>query len=141
MISQRNTKQKEYILKCLKENFKKHLSPCDILNILQEHETPVGKATVYRCLAKMQKDGIVRKYKVESKESSCYQYIDKSSLCHEHYHLLCRSCSKTVHFQDGELSALLNSINSFNDFYIDSSKTIFYGLCKQCKNKEKESAV
>ncbi|MDQ5983856.1 MAG: Fur family transcriptional regulator [Eubacteriales bacterium SKADARSKE-1] len=140
MISERNTRQKEYILKCLKQGFNKHLSSGDILNTLKESKTPVSKATVYRYLAKAQKDGLVRKYKVGSKESSCYQYIDKNSECCEHYHLLCHCCSKTVHFQNGELSTLLNNINSSNNFYIDASKTVFYGLCKQCKNKEKESA-
>ena len=141
MISKRNTKQKEYVLKCLKENFGEHLSSYDISNILEKNKTPVSKATVYRYLAKMQKDGMVRKYKVGNKESSCYQYVDKNSKCCEHYHLMCQNCSKTIHFQSGEMSTLLNNINSSNDFYIDSLKTVFYGLCKQCKNKDKESAV
>lgn len=141
MVNKRNTKQKEYILKCLKERISEHLSPGDIASILKENKTPVSKATIYRYLAKMQKDGFVRKYEVGNKDSSCYQYLDKGSSCNEHYHLICQNCAQTLHFQNNEISTLLNNINLSDDFYIDAQKTVFYGLCKQCKKKGKESVV
>lgn len=141
MIKERKTKQKEYMLACLKENFNKHLSSSDITDILKKNKMPVSKATVYRYLAKMQKDGAIRKYKSGTKESSCYQYVSENSTCHKHYHLMCQNCSKTVHFQNREISNLLSSLNLSSNFYIDTSKTVFYGLCKKCKNKDKESTV
>lgn len=133
LIGKRNTKQKKHILDCLKDNLSEHLTTLDIENILKKRQTPVGTATVYRCINLLVKEGLVRKYKIPEKNSSCYQYIDPEKSCTEHFHFICSNCRQTIHFEDQDLFSFLSGLNLNKNYFIDVPKTIFYGLCKDCK--------
>lgn len=132
LIGKRHTKQKEYILNCLKDNLSKHLTSAEVEEILKKNKTPVGRATIYRCLSLLVKEGLVRKYKIDEKSSSCYQYIDRENYCQQHFHLVCSSCSQTIHFDSKELFCFISGLKFDNKFYIDPNRTIFYGLCDRC---------
>ena len=89
-----NTKQGELILNLLKSSGGRHLTAEDISHILGERGCPVGKATVYRHLEKMLREGSVRKFVLHDGESACYQYVGDSADCCNHYHLKCSECGK-----------------------------------------------
>ena len=138
MLKYRNTRQKELILSCLKNHINEHITSDIIFDTLKSIGTPVSKATIYRYLIYLEKNEIVRKYLVDGQESACYQYIDDQNACSEHYHLICSKCNETIHFQNEKIKILLDEINHENNFKIDPSKTIFYGVCKNCKKKRNE---
>ena len=56
------TKQREIILGLLKDNYNRHMTADEVILFLQEQNTPVGKATVYRYLDCLVEQGIIRKY-------------------------------------------------------------------------------
>ena len=62
----------------------------EISRYLAEEGSPVGKATVYRCLDRLVEQGTVRKFLLGEGESACYQY--QTGECHSHYHLKCACC-------------------------------------------------
>ena len=128
------TKQKELILTFLKNNKESHLTVDEILFNLQKEGTPVGKTTVYRALEKLEAQNLIRKYSI-SGTSSCFQYIGDKKSCHSHYHLKCSHCNKLFHIKDNNLDKAVSSIMKTNHFAIDNSKTVLYGICKECNNK------
>lgn len=123
------TKQSEIVLEYLKENSDSHLTANEIAMALSGKN--VGKTTVYRHLEKLCRDGAVRKYILEEGDSACYQYIGDSS-CHSHFHLKCLNCNKLLHLECDHLSEIETHINAHHNFKVDSSRTVFYGICEEC---------
>lgn len=131
-----NTKQKENLLAFLIRNKDKHITVQEISAYLSFEETPVGTATIYRQLDKLVEQGLVRKYILDSKTGACYQYIEGTDGCHEHYHLKCVSCGKLLHINCSCLSGINKHIYEHHGFTVDSSQTVFYGKCSVCNNSE-----
>lgn len=135
MKEQRNTKQKALIFELLKSNTDKHITAEEIYQELADNNTPVPKVTIYRTLALLEKNNIVRKYSISEKLPSCYQFIDSHKSCCEHYHFMCTSCLEVVHFSNSSLEKSFIQLKSLNGFEVNSSKTVFYGLCSKCKKQ------
>ena len=57
-----NTKQKTIIIDMLKNNKNRHLTADEMLRILDDMHSPVGKATLYRFLDVLVSTGDLRKY-------------------------------------------------------------------------------
>ena len=56
-----------------------------------------------------------------------------------HHHIICHNCGKIIDFESQELiDYSLELIQNVNDFDIDTSTTIFHGICKICKQRMKD---
>ena len=53
------TKQREYILAFLQNSAGRHITVAELVRHLQDNETPVGTATVYRTLEQLVEEGEV----------------------------------------------------------------------------------
>ena len=133
-----NTKQKEKLLDYLIKNKEKHTNVQEISACLNAEGTPVGVATIYRQLDKLVDKGIVRKYAFDGKTCACYQYIDSERGCHNHFHLKCLSCGRLIHLDCDHLAEISDHIAKEHGFQIDSSQTVFYGICSDCSKKKQE---
>lgn len=131
----RNTRQRELILNCLKQNSSRHLTICEIQHLLDRAGDSVGTATIYRHLSRLLELNVVRKFKLDGQSGACYQYVEDREVCCAHFHLICSVCSRTVHFQDKGLVDLFCKINRTRAFQIDLPKTVFYGICENCLSK------
>lgn len=127
-----NTRQRELILDYIKKNAKKHLTADDIADALKAEQ--VGKTTVYRYLEKLCEQNIVRKFILSEGKSACYQYNDEQQ-CHDHFHMKCLKCGKLFHLECDHLKDIAAHISKMHDFTIDSSRTVFYGICGECSKK------
>lgn len=134
MKSKYNTKQRERILEYLKENKDSNITADEIINYFKSTNDKIGKATVYRYLNNLVKENIVKKYMVENRNCSCYQYIEEQN-CDSHYHLKCEKCNKIIHLECDEFKGVENHIAKEHDFELDSVKTVLYGICKECSKK------
>ncbi len=130
------TKQKIIILDLLQRNQQNHMTVEQMLTILKDEQTPVGKTTLYRYLETMIENGVVQKYTLDN-ATSCYQYIGENKCCHG-YHLKCNACGKIVHVDDPNINKMNNKIEKISEFKIDQSKTVFYGLCRECQEEHNE---
>lgn len=137
MTNQRKTRQRQNILDCLKENYGKNLTPDEILFILKKQSKPIGLSTIYRQLNNLVEEGLVRRCNLEGQHCSYYQRVDEECLYDEHYHMICSSCSKLLHFQDENLKKALFKAENKNHFILNSQKIVFYGKCSKCLKKEK----
>jgi Fur family ferric uptake transcriptional regulator len=134
----RNTRQKKLILDCLASDAGRHFTADEIVDILKSLRTPVAKSTVYRSLAVLEESGEVRKYFLSEFNSACYQFVTDTKACAEHYHLMCLSCGKVVHFESAELGRAFQEIKSAQTpggFFVDGRRTVFYGQCGECSAK------
>lgn len=131
--SQRNTHQKSVILNYIKARGKSHIRAEDIISDLEALGEPVGKATVYRFLKALEAEGQIRRYTISDKVPACYQYIGDSPECLTHCHLMCMSCQKLIHVDNPLIRDFVLDTMESEGFAIDESKTVFYGLCRECQ--------
>lgn len=129
-----NTRQRELILECLAHSKGQHITAEDISEYLRKNDTPVGKSTIYRYLEALVKDCVVRKYTIEEGKCACYQYMgdEENDHCKEHYHLKCSECGRLFHVSCALLDEINEHVRKEHNFIIDSSKTVFYGICGEC---------
>ena len=132
-----NTKQKEKLLDYLINNKDKHTNVQEISAYLSADGSSVGTATIYRQLDKLVESGVVRKYNFDGKTGACYQYIDEHEHCNEHFHLKCTVCGKLIHLECDHLAGVNEHIRSHHGFIVDPSQTVFYGICAECAETEK----
>jgi Fur family ferric uptake transcriptional regulator len=125
-----NTKQKKLIEQAVSTYSESHFTCEDIVNTIREQGNTAGMTTVYRHLDKMVKEGALMKYSSSAGESACYQLKGE---CGAHFHLKCLSCGRLIHLSCKSLDVIGQHVKSEHDFVIDPSKTVFYGLCGDCK--------
>ncbi|MBQ3970511.1 MAG: transcriptional repressor [Clostridia bacterium] len=126
------TKQKEILLQCLIENKSVHMTAADISRKLNEQGHSLGLSTVYRQLDKLVAVGLVKKYIIDESSSACYQYVDLSGNCCEHFHLKCNACGRLFHTNCSFMKQIAEHMKESHGFEVDSSKTILYGICGEC---------
>lgn len=130
-----HTKQRAFLLECLKDNAGKHMTADEIMEELKCRNTPVGKATVYRYLEVLEREGSIRKYVIEEGKGACYEFIGDGSLCSRHFHLKCSRCQKLYHISCEYMQGLNAHVLEKHGFLIDNSKTVFYGICEDCSRE------
>lgn len=133
MKKERNTEQKEIILNYLKQHSEQHIS---INEIYEELKDDVGKTTIYRIINHLIEKGKVTKIPLENGQGFCYKYNSKNENCNNHYHLICEKCNHLYHFESEEVAKVSEEAEQNEDFKIDNNRIVFYGVCKDCKNKE-----
>lgn len=126
------TKQKTQILSYLRENRGRHMTAAELLHMLTENGTPIGAATVYRQLEKLENEGLVRRYALDDRGSACWQFADGTEECRRHFHLKCTVCGTLFHLDCGHLSEIADHVAEDHGFRIDPSRTVFYGVCADC---------
>ena len=124
------TRQRDIILDLLKNNTQTHLSLDDICEMLKSSGEKVGSTTVYRYLEKLYAEGKAQKYVTDRAR---YTYVDNN--CREHFHLKCTECGSLLCADCDFLSGLSSHMQEHHGFDIAPSKTVFYGVCKNCRQK------
>ncbi len=129
-----NTKQKQILIDFFLKNTDKHHSINEIADAVSKDN--IGKSTIYRLIGKMTADGSVRQFRGNGK-SVLYQYAGKQHECDSHFHLKCVECGLLVHLECDYMTSLNHHIEKHHKFEIDTTKTILYGICSECRKKEK----
>ena len=133
--AQYQTKQMAELLAFLKSVPGSHITVNDICDHFKKEGITVGMTTVYRHLERMVKQGVVAKYIIEGSSSACFEYIGGQDNCEPPscYHCKCEKCGKLLHVQCGEVAHLGQHMLEHHGFEMDSLRTIFYGICSECR--------
>ena len=129
------TRQREVILNYLVENKNNHVTVGKISDFLESNGNHVGVTTIYRHLDKLLEQGLVKKYTVDGTTSACFQYSGDEERCDFHYHLKCNKCGRLIHMDCSRISELCRHIMKSHGFSVDLCRTVFYGVCQDCKEK------
>lgn len=127
------TRARAELLDLLKNAPGKHFSAAEIMDHFIAENKPIGTATVYRQLERFVEDGIIRKYILGPGERACYAYMEDRQ-CSSHFHCVCETCGKLIHLDCNELRDIQAHLLEHHGFTWDSGKTVFYGICEQCRN-------
>ena len=99
----------------------KHVTVSDICKYFKSQGISIGTTTVYRQLDRMVEQGLVAKYEH----------------CHKHicFHCKCEKCGKVIHLECGEMTHLGELMLTAHGFQWDFTRTVFYGICEECRGK------
>ena len=132
----RNTRQKKLIIDCLIHNDGTHLTAEEIYNRICDTDQRISIATVYRNLRLLEEQGVVEKVLV-SDDSLSYYELSENNQPHSHHHLVCRKCGRIFDFEADLLESLEKMIEETKGFSIEDHRAVFYGVCRECREKEK----
>ena len=124
-MKERNTEQKELILKEL-ENDYTHPTILELYEKLRKKNPKIGKATVYRNISRLVKEGKVLKISLGKN----VEHYDGHT--HNHYHLYCKYCKKIYDIEEVKENEFRERLEKENNIQIDSTKVVFEGICKNC---------
>ncbi|MBE6631227.1 MAG: transcriptional repressor [Ruminococcaceae bacterium] len=128
------TKQREAIESYLGQNRYRHATVSEIYEYLRHKGIGIGLSTVYRQLDRMCEEGLLHRYYIDDGTLACYQLKEECPDCRDdHYHLKCTECGKLLHMECHEMHGVAEHIEAEHDFILDREKTVFYGLCKECR--------
>ena len=124
------TKQRKTLLDFLERHADEELSAKKIEAELAD--SGVSISAVYRNLSELEKEGKIRRISKSGSREVFYLYTDAHA-CRESLHLSCKKCGKTYHMNSQCADMLINNRAQNDEFTIDKSDTVLYGVCKACK--------
>lgn len=133
-----STKQQQAILSCLEARRDEPISAADLAAELRACGQPVGLATVYRQMEKLEAAG--RVHRVNTGEGAYFQYCTHPQGKERQDCLLlkCESCGRIAHLDCEQLRPLYRHLLREHHFKVDCRRTLFTGLCEACAEKERE---
>ncbi len=129
-----NTAKRNELISFLSQNGGQAFSIDDICSRILVNGC--GKSTVYRLMAKLQEQGLVRRIFDGKTRSATYQYID-TGRCAEHFHLKCKGCGRVIHLDDVTSHILESRIFKSEGFSVERGMLLL-GNCRDCKAKTSE---
>jgi len=132
------TKQKERLIEYLESNKGEHITVADVCDYFKNQGDAIGQTTVYRHLEKMVDEGLVNKYIIDGNTPACFEYMGEHT--HEHvktcFHCKCEKCGALIHLHCHELEEIKSHLMKGHGFMLDTKRTVFYGLCKDCQEEK-----
>lgn len=135
------TKQREILLKYLEKRSGDHITAGDVCEYFKAQGASIGQATVYRQLEKLVDEGLLNKYIMEASGRACFEYVGmrvhkKGKTC---FHCKCEKCGKLIHLQCEELKEIGKHLSEEHGFKLNPMRTVFYGVCDECRRKEEDA--
>ena len=128
------TKQYQAVLQCLEGRDGQAFTAAELAEDLRLAGHPVGLATVYRQLEKLEAGGIV--HKVPTEEGALYQRCPHPAAGHDCSLLHCERCGRILHLDCAQLEDLYRHLEAVHHFRIDPRRTVLTGRCQDCIGQE-----
>lgn len=129
-----HTKQQQAVLRCLEARREESVTAAELSEDLRKAGCPVGIATIYRQLEKLELSGCI--HKVNTEGGAFYQYCDRTDGERGCFLLKCEGCGRILHLDCSHLQELYDHLETEHHFRINPHKTLFTGLCDVCSQKE-----
>jgi Fur family ferric uptake transcriptional regulator len=127
MTAKRNTWQKDAVRHALSEATG-FVSAQDLHQVLRNHGSTIGLATVYRALADLAVQG-----EADSLQSKDGELLYRACGTSHHHHLICRKCGKTVEIEAHKVEAWADDVAKEHGFVRPSHTIDIFGDCANCK--------
>ena len=112
-----------------------HPSADDVYRVISSRYKSISKATVYRNLAALYEDGKIGRVIPTDGWEARFDHRTE-----EHAHAVCTFCGNVFDVDVSYDSTALDKAVCMEDgFEITSHELIFEGICKDCREKEKEN--
>lgn len=132
------TRQREILLEYLKTIPGTHFTAGDICEYFKQRGSAIGQSTVYRQLEELVDEGLLNKYVLSPTDPACFEFIEAGDHCEGGicFHCKCEKCGKLIHMHCDELTEIRRHLLTDHQFTLDPQRTVFYGLCDECRNQE-----
>ena len=128
------TRQYQAVLQCVEGRGEAAFTTAELAEDLRRAGCPVGLATVYRQLDKLEASGLV--HKVPTQEGALYQRCPHPTGGQDCFLLRCEGCGRIVHLDCEQMEALCRHLADAHHFQIDPRRTVLTGRCQTCMNQE-----
>lgn len=98
---------------------------------LRRRRVPVGRASVYRALERLEELRLVQRFEA-ARGIASYERVDPSG--RHHHHAICRRCGRMEPFEDRDLERAIEQVSSQVPFEIAEHDVLLRGLCENCAN-------
>ena len=129
-MSKYMTRQRKALLGFLGAHTDEPLSAREIADALAPES--VSLSAVYRNLAELEREGVLRRGGVNGSRESTFQYIGAAA-CRDCLHLSCTRCGRTFHLSIAGAERLQRDALRSDEFCIDRGETVLYGVCRECR--------
>lgn len=130
-----STPQKLRLLTYLRDHKDEQFTVAQLAATLEDGSTGApGRSTLYRQIAQLCTDGVVRRFEQAGSNSFVYQFADTRDGCdgESHFHLKCVHCGRLIHLDCSQLAAVRAHIQADHGFRIGSAHGILWGECTRC---------
>lgn len=107
-----------------------HVSADDLVELVHEHDTGVGRMTVYRTLDLLCQIGLLRPV-YQGSGAAHYVLLDEG----HHHHLVCNECGHVIEFDDCVLGQIEDVIGRRFGFQVEGHLLEFFGRCRRCQDR------
>ena len=125
----RMTEQRRAILSVI-ETANKHLDASQILRRAQKMDASVDRATVYRTLGLLKRQGLIDELDLMHLNGEGHYYERK--LGRDHIHMACLRCGKILEFLSPRFDSLKNELEQECRFRILVARLEVGGYCSSC---------
>ena len=138
-MAEYETKQRRILLDYLNAHPEQGFSVEELYEGLSaEHAADIvpGKSTIYRLIARLVSEGLVKRFAAGQGRQFAYQIV-ACDACDAHLHLKCTTCGSLYHMDHAVSEQIMREVLSRSDFSLDEKETVLFGVCKDCKrNRE-----
>ena len=131
MAKKRDTPQRRLVLEAVKSRTD-HPSADEIYLSVREKDARISRGTVYRNLSVLTESGEISHVRVPSADRYDLR-LDR------HYHLFCTDCGAVCDAPIPYREDYDRQVETETGFNIQRHRTVFEGLCSQCRAKAEES--
>lgn len=126
----RMTEQRRAILSVI-ETANRHLDASQILRKAQKMDASVDRATVYRTLALLKRQGLIDELDLMHLNGEGHYYERK--LGRDHIHIACLRCGKITEFLSERFDSLKRELEQECRFHIMVARLEVGGYCSVCR--------
>ena len=132
------TKQRDILVEYLKSSPGVHFTASDICEHMKSCGESIGQSTIYRRLEELVDEGVLSKYTIDASTPACFEYVGKDShsdggTC---FHCKCEKCGSLIHMHCDEMESISEHLMGHYGFRLNSMRTVFYGICKDCMQED-----
>jgi Fur family ferric uptake transcriptional regulator len=134
-LAEYDTKQKRALLGFLNEHPDGGFSVEELhaaLTGAHPDEPIPGKSTLYRLIARLVSEGLVKRFSVGNGRQFAYQIVSCRT-CDAHLHMKCTSCGSLYHMDHAVSERIMAEVLRRSDFSLDEKETVLFGVCKECR--------
>ncbi|MDD3806771.1 MAG: Fur family transcriptional regulator [Candidatus Marinimicrobia bacterium] len=128
------TQQRKKIIEIIYDQ-QNHINADTLYAILKKQKAGVSRATIYRTL-----DLLVEKRYIQKMDFGEGRCVYEFKLGQPHHdHMKCLRCGKVIEFNDHIIELRQHTICQNHKFYPMSHVMQIYGICHECREKEKKN--
>lgn len=124
------TKKRKILLEYLENHPDALLNVKQIIGELANED--ISLSAVYRNLCDLETEGKIRRVSRSGSREVYFQYT-AAQKCKSSLHLNCKKCGRTFHAGDFSADLIVNNLAKSENFDVDKSNTVIYGICSKCR--------